>query len=320
MGKAGNTAEASDAAGSRTCERRVAVILNRRSGRLADRDVDEVQRAVRAAFQAEGHSVSVAACEPDDLDETMRSLPDEIDTLVAGGGDGTLLAAAKVAIDRGWALAPIPLGTLNLFARDLGVPLAPVKAAQVLARGTQRPYDLADVNGQPFLTNTIMGTFPSLALRRERARGRGWTRVPIALWEAIQILAKRPPATFELTADGERHDLKTRALIVSNDAYDERLNLLATHRDERGADGKLYIYVGLRSGITGFFRVFASILLGRWRKDPFVREIVAERVDIETEKRRVPASLDGEVRYLTPPLHFTIRRGALTVLTPRGDD
>ena len=91
--------------------------------------------------------------------------------VVGGGGDGTLnqVASALVAHPRGAqaCFGVLPLGTLNHFAKDLGIPLELAEAVAVLRSGREAEVDVAEVNGRLFLNNSSIGLYPDIVRERE---------------------------------------------------------------------------------------------------------------------------------------------------------
>jgi diacylglycerol kinase family enzyme len=84
--------------------------------------------------------------------------------VVAGGGDGTVNAVAGVLAGTEKPLGVLPLGTLNHFAKDLGIPHEVERAVQLLGTGAPRRVDVAEVNGRVFVNNSSIGVYP-LAVR-----------------------------------------------------------------------------------------------------------------------------------------------------------
>src|SRR5205823_6168512 len=99
------------------------------------------------------------------------------DVLVACGGDGTVNAVAQVAKDRDALLGVLPVGTLNHFAKDLGIYSLP-DAEQALLAGQIRKIDAGRVNGHLFINNSGIGIYPMIVLERERARKAGLPKWP----------------------------------------------------------------------------------------------------------------------------------------------
>ena len=82
-----------------------------------------------------------------DLARTLSAMAGrvELDAVVIGGGDGTILTAVLAGLGRDKPLGILPLGSLNLFARDLGLPLDPIEAARLLSTAQATRIDLAEV-------------------------------------------------------------------------------------------------------------------------------------------------------------------------------
>ena len=117
--------------------------LNRDGGTLRTMDIDAYAARVKAAFEAKGHEIDVAVVEAAEMEKALRHAATEVelDGLIAGGGDGTISTAAGIAWKSGLALGVIPAGTMNLFARSLGLPLDVDAVLPVLAQGFVRPVE-----------------------------------------------------------------------------------------------------------------------------------------------------------------------------------
>src|SRR6185369_7316778 len=103
--------------------------------------------------------------------------------VVAAGGDGTISAVASCLAGTGVPLGVLPLGTLNHFAKDLGIPLELDAAITTIAEGRARVVDVGEVNGRLFVNNSSLGLYPDIVLDRERQRqrlGRGKWRALLA--------------------------------------------------------------------------------------------------------------------------------------------
>src|ERR1700744_2037965 len=70
-----------------------------------------------------------------------------VDLVLACGGDGTVTACAEGITGTGGPLAIIPMGTGNLLARNLGLPMGTDDALAVALGGVQAPIDAGRVNG-----------------------------------------------------------------------------------------------------------------------------------------------------------------------------
>src|SRR5207248_6027529 len=102
-----------------------------------------------------------------------RALAERGDPLViVGGGDGTVAAAAAALAATETLLGILPLGTLNHFARDLGLPLNINEAVRLIASGPERRVDVAEMNGRIFINNSAIGLYPLMVIDRDLQRMR----------------------------------------------------------------------------------------------------------------------------------------------------
>ena len=99
---------------------------------------------------------------------------DGFDVVAVLAGDGTLNEAADGLAGTDTALAPLPGGSTNVYARTLGVPLDPVAATSTLLSSLHRRaftrLGLGRVNGRRFLFNTGLG-FDAAVIRRVERYG-----------------------------------------------------------------------------------------------------------------------------------------------------
>src|SRR5258708_29908272 len=107
---------------------RVGALLNVMAGTLVGRPADEICEIVRSAFAAGGIICEIEALPGGKLAEAAtlalhRAKRNEVDAIVAGGGDGTVHTIAAVLAGAGVPLGILPLGTANHFAKDLGIPM-----------------------------------------------------------------------------------------------------------------------------------------------------------------------------------------------------
>jgi diacylglycerol kinase (ATP) len=117
-----------------------------------------------APLAAAMHSAEVLVAGIAELDRAAAWAPDRI---AVAGGDGTLGPVAELAGRLGVPLAVIPVGTANDFARAAGLPLDPLEAARLAAKGTRlRPFELGRLaDGRPFV-NVASAGLASVAARR----------------------------------------------------------------------------------------------------------------------------------------------------------
>ncbi len=296
---------------------KLAVVLNETAGTLLGRPVAGVVAELRQLFAAAGLEASVFAAPGPAVETAMRlAVASEAEAVVVGGGDGTLATAARMLLGTGKALGLLPLGTMNLLARDLGLPSDLRAAVAVLARGERRLIDVGEVNGHVFLNNSVIGLYPTLVRERERQRGvPGWRK-----WAAMAsavVKALRYYNLIEVGADlgqGARL-IRTPALAVVNNAYRDPG---ATFLNRPVLDaGVLAVYVAKHRTRIGLVRLMAGLALGGWQRNPEVDSLEMTDLTVTSpSRRRLKVAIDGEFMRLAPPLVYRIRPKALPVLAP----
>lgn len=235
-------------------------------------------------------------------------------TLVAAGGDGTVSAVASVAVAARRTFGVIPLGTLNHFARDAGIPLDVAGAVRTLAAGRPVPLDVGILGDRTFLNNVSLGFYVRLVRERQDEQRRGhrkWTAFAIGLaraWADFRTL------TVRLTVDGQPLVRRTPFVFVGNGDYKAE-GLEAGSRTSL-AGGRLTIYVAPECGRIELVGLSLRALLRRLTPDVKLECFNGAHVTIETASRRLTAALDGELIAASPPLRCAIQRGALTTLLP----
>jgi len=128
-------------------------VFNRDGGTFKTTDMDAYCARAQDVFRAAGHDISVSVVAGRDvmarLEQAARE--DGLDGLIAGGGDGTISAAAGIAWRAGIPLGVVPAGTMNLFARSLKLPLDIDLVLDTLAASKVEAVDIATVNDRPFV-------------------------------------------------------------------------------------------------------------------------------------------------------------------------
>ena len=113
-------------------------------------------------------STSNASPARDDRGGARQGRASRADVVLAGGGDGTVSAAAAALMGKKKALAILPAGTMNLFARGLGIPLSLDAAVEAFADGEVRPVDMASANGRPFVHQFSIGMHAKMVGVRDK--------------------------------------------------------------------------------------------------------------------------------------------------------
>jgi undecaprenyl-diphosphatase len=230
--------------------------------------------------------------------------------LGVAGGDGSVAAAAAVALEHGLPLAVIAAGTLNHFARDVGLQ-TPQDAADAVVSGSAVHVDVADVNGTPFLNTASIGGYPEMVRRRDRLSHRlgKWMALTVA---AAQVLRTGNPVS--LVVNGK--PMKVWILFIGNGCYTPRG--LAPAWRPRLEDGLLDVQY-LRADVP-FSRTRAVLgaLLGVSDRGSAYASFQAEEVRVVSRSGLKQVAYDGEMGEKAEEFLFS-KREPLTVYCCRTD-
>jgi diacylglycerol kinase family enzyme len=294
--------------------RPVPVLINRSGGAVA-RDPAIAGKIANALANA-GIDAEIELVHSGDCAVWCHAVSERGDPLlIIGGGDGTIGAAASALIGTGTKLGILPLGTLNHFARDLGLPTDIGEAAKIIAAGRERRVDVAEMNGRIFINNSAIGLYPLMVIDRDLQRMRLGRRKPLAAAVAtLRTLARFGHQRLTLTVNDRQARVDTPLLFVGNNDY--RVDIGAPGRRERLDGGELSVIVMRKKTRRGLIAATIRALLGRSRPDDMVTIDDVERLRVSSRRKQLVVSLDGEVVRARPPLDYKIRKQALRVIAP----
>ena len=292
----------------------ISVLINRHGG-AASRDAD-IGARVEKAFREAGLKAEVELIDGDECAGRAKAVAERGDELVVvGGGDGTIGAAASALIGRETRLGILPLGTLNHFARDLGIPTELDEAAKLIASGTERRVDVAEMNEHIFINNSAIGLYPLLVRDREFQQERlGRSKKLAMIVASVRTLVRFGHQRLTLTVNDEKALVDTPLLFVGNNDY--RIDLGAPGRRESVDDGRLSVFVMRKKTRAGFIAASVRALFNRTRPDDMVQLENVQRLRVASHRGSLAVSLDGEVVRAEPPLDYKIRQKALRVIAP----
>ncbi len=292
-------------------KRAVTLIVNPQAGSLLDNDMAPEDIAERIA--ALGFEVELLTGPPETLAAHIEAaLRRPGDLIAVAGGDGTITSAAAAMSGSDKILMPIPAGTLNHLARDLGIPGDIDGVIQAMRDARPTRVDVGEVNGHLFLCSSVIG-FPSrIGGQREHWRGRlnpvRWIRL-IAKNLSNLSLDARLDVQFP---DTSLEPFRSRHLMVAVGGYDEAAGQLFTR--SRLDTGTFEVYAMPRPTPSGLLLTLLRALVGRWRRSPELKTAKARSVGVETRRSKLRVMNDGELLLLAPPLRYAIRPAALRVL------
>ena len=236
--------------------------------------------------------------------------------VVAGGGDGTISAVAARLAGKPATLGVLPLGTLNHFAKDLGIPLQLEAAIDTIAHGRVQEVDLAEVNGRVFINNSSIGLYPDIVLDRERQRrrlGRGKWRALLAA--SVHAARDIPALTVRIESADGAIVRQTPFVFVGNNVY--TMEGFSIGARERLDAGQLSLYMTQRTGRFALLRLALRALFHRLDQARDFDVTTSPSFVVHTPSARERVATDGEVVLVDTPLRYRVLPRALRVIVPR---
>jgi len=283
------------------------VIYNPNSGK--SNDLDEI----KAAFAH--HSM-----QPTYLPVTSKLLHRHVKAeaakrgaiVVAAGGDGTVSTVAGLVRGTNIKFGIIPCGTLNHFAKDVGLPLKITDAVRVILAGKTKPLDAAQVNKHVFVNNASIGLYP-LSLRHRAQVDGQIGKWPAAILGTLRVLTRPRRYHVELTLDGKKITRRTPFVFIGNNQY--KLNKPPFVRRDTIQNGTLGVYIIKANSAFGVVCMFAQTLFTRKRKTAEFETYQVSELKIATKKHRtLHVAYDGEVAQMHTPLRYKSLPKALRVI------
>ena len=232
------------------------------------------------------------------------------ETVAAVSGDGLMRPMAAALKNTGSAIALIPCGRGNDFARVLGIPSEPAAAARMAVEGEERLVDVANVDGTPFVGIASFG-FDSDANRiandTKRIRGNA-----VYLYAALRALAAWKPAAFSVTVDGGVHEAIGFSVVVGNSkAYGGGMYVLPHAELD---DGRLDVLIAKGASKLTFLRELPLIFRGAHVNSPRALFLRGEVVEVATDRPFVIYA-DGDPIGATPAT-LRVEQRCLRVIAP----
>ena len=299
---------------------RATVLVNATSGTAVKALPDDLRQKLADHFSANGIVAELEMVEGDALIAAAQRAKTkaenrEIDTVIVGGGDGTISSVAAVLAGTKVPLGILPLGTLNHFAKDAGIPLGLEDAIALIATASPRAVDRAEANGRIFVNNSSIGMYPHMVVDRERRRRRSHiNKWAATILSSFHMVRRFPLTKLRVRTEEGSEPCRTPCLFVGNNKYD--LNLLSLGKRESLDAGELWLYISKHQTRLSLFWFTLRTLLGLADPASDLRMLPVKHTEITAKKNRLFVTFDGEIEIMRPPLRYKTRPGALYVYAP----
>lgn len=295
----------------------ITVIINKKSGTVATLGEEAVAARIKDILGSELSNLQMLG--PEEMDNILAGF-DGKTTLLIGGGDGTIRTVAAILKSRNIPFGVLPLGTMNLFAKDLRIPVDFYQAVEAYKQSRVLKIDAAFVNDQLFLCNVMIGALAELAKEREQQRNNETLLKWIALThKTIVKLSSSRWFQMALTSEGRTRHKASKVIIVSNNEYDNASGI-ASFKKKALTDGKLAVYLFNTAGTLAAIALLSKIAMGSWTEAMEVESFNAQKLKLQMYKMKTNVLVDGEIFRMKLPVHFRIEPKALSVLVPQNSE
>jgi len=295
-------------------ERRCAVVYN--PIKVSDDLREEIARHAMATGWGEPLWLETTTDQPSrpTTDELVSA---HVDRVIAAGGDGTIRMVADRLAQSAIPMAVVPLGTGNLLARNLDIPLSEDEALEVAFSDHTRDIDLikVTVDGEPGEHFAVIGGLGVDAMIMDETSpdlkdtiGAG------AYFVAAAKALGRTPIDMRITLDDHRPRHRN-AMICAIGNVGTLAGNLTLIPGARPDDGRLDVYVASPHRLSHWLRVLLRLITRRPRTDDRVDQWQATQVEVRL-KHPDPYQLDGDVVGDCRSLRAEVRPSALTVCVP----
>ncbi len=293
------------------CPGRVFAILNPMAGSAVG---DSVRNAL-AGCVVGGLELYETAPGDDVGQLVLDQIKGGVDLVIAAGGDGTVSVVADALAGSKVPLGIIPMGTANVLARELNIPLDLDAASRLLvSEHDLATIDAMRVNGRHYLTQLGVG-LDALMIRDTSTEQKRRFGKAAYIWTALTRLAGMQPQRFVLEIDGKTIQTRASQVIVAN------VGMLGQPPfrygpDIRLDDGKLDVCVSKARHFFDYIGLFWHVVTSKHKADPNIRYYRVEKSVSIAPKHPLPVQADGEILGETP-VRVDVVPGAIQVIVPK---
>jgi diacylglycerol kinase (ATP) len=237
--------------------------------------------------------------------------------VIAAGGDGTVNEVMNGLIGTSTALGTLPLGTVNIWAREMGLSMDMLKAAESLIKSELTQIDVGMAGNRYFLLMAGIG-FDAAVTATVSATEKKMLGAIAYIKQAIQIAWNFRGVRLKLRIDGKRVRGKILMVVIGNSQLYGGVVKFTAHATID--DGLLDVCVIKGRGMLSAPRRLISIFARHYNRDPQVQYYQAKQIEIRGKQRKaLPVQVDGD--YLgTTPMTFQVVPNSLWILVPPNAD
>ena len=287
---------------------KIGVILNLSARKASKIDTDEIIAIIKRELpDAKIYTIK------ESFERTVqKAIRDGCKVLCAGGGDGTVSGIAARCVKKNLVLGVLPLGTMNNFSKDLGIPQDVTKACKIIARFKINKVDYATVNNELFLNNSSVGAYARYVIERE-GQQKAHGKISAYFTSLIATVDKIGLLDVRLQYNNNSQSVKTPIIFISNNDY----NINEKHfiRRKTLSSGELNVHILTLPKDNIMLNTLKHIITPN--KTPIrYKSFHTKKLIIDTPNSKISIAKDGEIISTKLPLTYKIHSKKLSVIVP----
>ena len=281
---------------------------------------DEVEATLRRTCEAAGRPLDVYRSRADDdiITIARRAVGQGYCRLAAAGGDGTLSAVANALVGQELPLAVVPVGTANLLARELSLPLDLEPACRLAAAGEHcRRLDVMRFGERVFVARVSLGAYSRITAQTSADAKRRFRQLAY-VWYGLKEVFRRRSWRFEVRVDDQLSYPRATFIMVFN-VGDMGAGTLRWGPDTAPDDGRIDLCVVRARSVVDYLQMAWSFIRGRHREARTAVFLQATRQVSISSRKSLPIRGDGET-IGGRRIDLEVLPGALPVVAPLAND
>lgn len=244
-------------------------------------------------------------CDTSKLKDIVRK--QQPDRVIAVGGDGTLKLVAECTEGMHLPIGLLPAGSANGMAKELGIPVAPVEALEIVAKGATRKIHLTEVNNEKCIHLSDIGFNAFVVKKFESEKKRGMWGYVKAAWK---VLWAHNRLKVRIKADNTFIQREAAMVVIANAT---KYGTGVVINPAGKLDDNLFEIVIIKK--ISFREIFKM----RFTHSPFdtSKTELFQTSSLEIHSRRkAHFQVDGEYMGKTNKIHARILPAALEIIAP----
>ena len=307
------TRQTADLTQTDSTQKRIFIIANPKAGSM---DVERFKDDLARIFSESEHAFEIYFTQPDEkIAATIaHAIQEGWNVIAAAGGDGTVSTVADGLRDTEVPLGILPMGTGNVLAQELNIPLKLGQAVELMiGENRHRPVDAMEINGRFYLLYAGVG-ITSAMMSGASSESKRHFRIFAYLWSGLRKLSGWQPFHFRLEIDGRQLSSSAIEVGVAN-ARTAGGKPFNWGKEVSVDNNQLTVCIVRSKSIWDYIGTIFDLLLGRTRQSRHIHCFSAHHHIKIDALAAISVEADGELIGKTP-VEIRVVPQAVTMIVP----